>query len=958
MVNVGRRKHYRRNKIRLKLKKGTVYSIFSFGLIVSGILLLLSFTRSQEAFVAINNYLNQSFGILSFFAPFVFIFLGFLFLRLKFILSRLNISVGFLLFFICLSGLLKAGSIGVGLFAYLSDILSGFGANIVYLAGVVIGLIVFFDTSIDEIMGFAMLFFRNTYRLLPTGLLAFFKTKISPDFKDKKMTIRGSGVGTKDVPNLSAREIAVKTAVVKKESPILSDRLVSNPLNASGIWEYPPYSLLSDVGNQKADRGDIKKVASVIENTLQSFGIGAKVVEVNLGPAVTQYALEIALGTKVSKITSLTNDLALATEAPTGQIRIEAPIPGRNLVGIEIPSRTLEIVTLKIMLESSVMNKNKSKLTVSLGLDVSGNPVVADIAKMPHVLIAGTTGSGKSVLINSFISSLLFKNAYRLFPRELLAFFKTKKDVDFKDKKMTIRGSGIGTKDVPNLSARDITVKTTVIKKEPPILSDKLVSNPLNASGIWQYPPYSLLSDVGNQKADRGDIKKVASVIEKTLQSFGIGAKVVEVNLGPAVTQYALEIALGTKVSKITSLSNDLALATEAPTGQIRIEAPIPGRNLVGIEIPNRTLEIVTLKTMLESSIMNKSKSKITVSLGLDVSGNPIVADLAKMPHVLIAGTTGSGKSVLINSFIASLLFRSSPSELKLILIDPKRVELIGYNGIPHLMTPVIVEVEKILASLKWAMDEMERRYKTFAERGVRNIDSYNELAGFQSLPYIIILIDELADLMAFAPVEVEDAIARLAQMARATGIHLVVSTQRPSVDVLTGLIKANIPCRIAFNVSSMVDSRVIIDTPGAEKLLGRGDMLYIPPDQAKPTRIQGAFVSEKEVKRLVDFLKARSPSVEYTEEITSRPLITKKIGGISPNGKDTLFEEAIRIVCQYDRASASLLQRRLSIGYSRAARILDQLEEQGVVGHAEGSKPRDVLAKNADEVINNLNHG
>jgi S-DNA-T family DNA segregation ATPase FtsK/SpoIIIE len=341
----------------------------------------------------------------------------------------------------------------------------------------------------------------------------------------------------------------------------------------------------------------------------------------------------------------------------------------------------------------------------------------------------------------------------------------------------------------------------------------------------------------------------------------------------------------------------------------------------------------------------------------LDVSGNPVVANIAKMPHVLIAGTTGSGKSVLVNSFISSLLFRASPAEVKLILIDPKRVELTGYNGIPHLMTPVIVEVEKILASLKWAMDEMDRRYKTFADSGVRNIDSYNELAGFQSLPYIIILIDELADLMAFAPVDVEDAIARLAQMARATGIHLVVSTQRPSVDVITGLIKANIPCRIAFNVSSMIDSRVILDTPGAEKLLGRGDMLYIPPDQAKPTRIQGAFVSDKEVKKLVDFLKAKNPPVEYTEEVIASPLVLKKNGGgsVGSDGKDALFEEAIRSVCQYDRASASLLQRRLSIGYSRAARILDQLEAAGVVGPAEGSKPRDVLAKNADEIINEL---
>jgi len=558
--------------------------------------------------------------------------------------------------------------------------------------------------------------------------------------------------------------------------------------------------------------------------------------------------------------------------------------------------------------------------------------------------------------IDEIIEFIVFtvKNIYRLFPSKLFFFFKIQKSPNFKGMPMTIKG---GNKEFPSVQNRE-SLKVQAVKKQP-LLSDKLVSNPLATSGIWEYPPLTLLSDASTHKADRGDIKRVASVIEKTLQSFGIGAKVVEVNLGPAVTQYALEIALGTKVSKITSLSNDLALATEAPTGQIRIEAPIPGRSLVGIEIPNRSLEVVTLKTMLSSNIMHKNKSKLTVSLGLDVSGNPVVADIAKMPHVLIAGTTGSGKSVLINSFISSLLFRASPAEVKLILIDPKRVELIGYNGIPHLMTPVIVEVEKILASLKWAMDEMDRRYKTFAERRVRNVDSFNELAGFQSLPYIVILVDELADLMAFAPVEVEDAIARLAQMARATGIHLVVSTQRPSVDVITGLIKANIPCRIAFNVSSMVDSRVIIDMPGAEKLLGRGDMLYIPPDQAKPTRIQGAFVSEREVRKLVEYLKTKSPVVEYSEEITSRPLVVKKgIGPAAIDGRDTLFEDAIRIVCQYDRASASLLQRRLSIGYSRAARILDQLEEEGVVGPGEGSKPRDVLAKNADEMINNLNQG
>lgn len=473
---------------------------------------------------------------------------------------------------------------------------------------------------------------------------------------------------------------------------------------------------------------------------------------------------------------------------------------------------------------------------------------------------------------------------------------------------------------------------------------------------LWEYPDVSLLSDGPGIKADRGDVRQNAQTIEKTLDSFGVKAKVVEVNPGPAVTQYAMKIALGTKVSKITSLASDMALALAAPTGQVRIEAPIPGRDLVGIEIPNRGLEFVTLKRMLTSDTMRKAKSKLSAALGLDVSGAPLVADIGKMPHVLVAGTTGSGKSVLLNSWICSILYRTTPAEVKLILIDPKRVELVGYNGIPHLMVPVIVETDKILSALRWATQEMERRYKVFAEVGVRNLDSFNEMSGFQALPYIVIFIDELADLMSYAPVEVEDTICRIAQMARATGIHLVVATQRPSVDVITGLIKANIPARIAFNVSSMVDSRVILDMPGAEKLLGRGDMLYVPPDQAKPVRIQGTFVSEKEVNKVVDFFRNAPVKAEYQDEVLSIPASAMKKGGggasVGSDGRDDLFEEALRLVCQHDKASASLLQRRLSVGYARAARILDQLEMAGVIGQAEGSKPRDVLVKDPNEFL------
>ncbi len=499
------------------------------------------------------------------------------------------------------------------------------------------------------------------------------------------------------------------------------------------------------------------------------------------------------------------------------------------------------------------------------------------------------------------------------------------------------------------------------IKSVEPLLPEIIQNqNPQNSPvEIWDYPPLDLLSNVPIGQVDRGDVNSYAHTIEKTLDSFGIMAKVAEINKGPAVTQYALQIAQGTKISKITALQNDLALALAAPTGQIRIEAPIPGRSLVGIEIPNRAPEFVPLRQILESDPMQSAKSKLAVALGLDVSGKSLIADIAKMPHVLIAGSTGSGKSICINAFINSLLYRNSPSELKFILVDPKRVELSLYNGIPHLLTPVIVDLEKVLSALKWALSEMDRRYKLFASAGARNIDGFNELSGFQALPYIVIIVDELADIMMFAPVEVEDSICRLAQMARATGIHLIVSTQRPSVDVITGLIKANIPCRIAFNVTSMVDSRVIIDTPGAEKLLGRGDMLYIPPDQSRPTRIQGAFVSENEVNRLVNFLKSKGGPIQYTDEVTSMPLSYKKFGTNGSGNSQTfdgdpLTDEAIRIVCQYDRASASLLQRKLSIGYARAARILDNLESIGIVGPGEGSKPRDVLVRNADQYFTN----
>jgi len=506
-----------------------------------------------------------------------------------------------------------------------------------------------------------------------------------------------------------------------------------------------------------------------------------------------------------------------------------------------------------------------------------------------------------------------------------------------------------------------VTGKTNFrLSGEPtkPIVTNELDStkNPmvsLSAAGqVWEYPPLSLLSENISGKADRGDIKSNADTIERTLDSFGISATVKEVNPGPAVTQYALDIALGTRLSKVMALSTDLALALAAPTGQIRIEAPIPGRSLVGVEVPNHSLEFVALKRMLMSEQMKKHKSKLAVALGLNVAGEAVVADIAKMPHALIAGSTGSGKSVCIHTFIDTILFRASPLEVKFILIDPKRVELTQYNGIPHLMCPVIVEAKQVLSALNWAIHEMDERYKKFAEIGVRNIEGYNETAGYIAMNYLVIVIDELADIMLFAPSDVEDAICRIAQMARATGIHLIISTQRPSVDVITGLIKANIPCRIAFNVSSQIDSRVIIDAPGAEKMLGRGDMLFVPPDQSKPSRIQGTFVSDLEIKKLIDFLKKTGVAPQYTEEVTTAP--TKaQMGRIEENeAQDELFDDAVRIVCTTDRASASLLQRKLKIGYARAARVLDQMEKIGIVGPGEGAKARDISNENAQKYL------
>lgn len=444
----------------------------------------------------------------------------------------------------------------------------------------------------------------------------------------------------------------------------------------------------------------------------------------------------------------------------------------------------------------------------------------------------------------------------------------------------------------------------------------------------------------GNQQAL--DVVQVAGRIEETLASFGVRARVVGHHCGPVVTQFDIQPDRGVKVKSITALQNDLALALAAPT--IRIQAPVPGKPVVGIEIPNASATIVSLRELLESESYAATKSPLGVALGKDVAGASVVIDLAKMPHLLIAGATGSGKSVCVNALISCLLYRNAPEDVRLMMIDPKMVELTVYNGVPHLLAPVVTQMDKVVGVLQWAMREMERRYQLFADNSVRNIARYNEKMNETSrtrLPYIVLIIDELADLMMVAPEEVEDAVCRLAQLARAAGIHLVIATQRPSVDVVTGLIKANFPARIAFAMTSQVDSRTILDTSGAEKLLGRGDMLYMPPDAPKPVRLQGAHVSDQEIERLVEFWQ-RSPVRAAVQKIQAEEFAAAEKA--AQNTDDDFLDEATRVVREFHTASISLLQRRLRIGYARAARLMDQLESHEIVGPADGSHQRPVL--------------
>ena len=468
----------------------------------------------------------------------------------------------------------------------------------------------------------------------------------------------------------------------------------------------------------------------------------------------------------------------------------------------------------------------------------------------------------------------------------------------------------------------------------------------------YEFPPVQLLSE-GEKKGIKGGKKAVADTaakLQKTLYSFGVSAKVENVSVGPAITRYELKPAEGVRVSKIANLADDIALNLAAET--IRIEAPIPGKQAVGIEVPNKENEIVHLRDIIDCDEFKNHKSKLAFALGKDVAGQAVVTDIAKMPHVLIAGATGSGKSVCINTLIASIIYKAKPSEVKLVMVDPKVVELSVYNGIPHLLIPVVTDPKKAAGALAWAVQEMVNRYSLFASKNVRDIKGYNEALDEegegQKLPQIVIIIDELSDLMMVSPKDVEDSICRLAQMARAAGMHLVIATQRPSVDVITGIIKANVPSRISFAVSSQVDSRTILDMAGAEKLLGKGDMLFYPSGAPKPVRIQGAFISDKEVEKVVDFIKNNGEATyndEIIKQIENANSTDKELDESDENDNtDELLMDAIDVVVETGQASTSFIQRRFKVGYARAGRIIDQMEERGIISGFQGSKPREVL--------------
>lgn len=585
-----------------------------------------------------------------------------------------------------------------------------------------------------------------------------------------------------------------------------------------------------------------------------------------------------------------------------------------------------------------------------------GGAILSALDKIPAAVLFIVL----AILASCYSAGVTAKDLFKLLKR------KPKEDGDtdleeLKDKAIANEGLKINegvpiehtnpADDIPVEAPRLSTLKNTAQKLNK---NENHAALTLASDPDWKFPSLSLLNQK-QERANPGDVNANAKTIHDTLANFNIEVKVEDVNVGPRVTQYELKPPSATKLTKITALESNLALDLAAHS--IRIEAPIPGKRAVGIEVPNVRPAIVRVSSILGSSEWGSLDSNLGFVIGKDIAGKSVVADLARMPHLLIAGQTGAGKSVMINTLLSSLLYRNSPSDLKLILVDPKQVELTLYKDIPHLLTPVINEPEKCISALKWAVAEMERRLRTMAEVGKRDIGQYNEFKKEEGMPYIVIVIDELADLMMMAARDVESLIVRLAQKARAAGIHLVIATQRPSVDVITGLIKANVPARIAFTVASQVDSRTIIDQVGAEKLLGRGDMLLLTSDMPKPKRVQAALIEEDETNKVMDFLRMQRPP-QYDDEVVSQPVQLNGKGGVvaeyggGNDQDDDMWRDAVHVVLENRKASTSLLQRRLRIGYGRAARLIETMEEQGIVGPADGSRPREVLVSSMDEVF------
>lgn len=556
-------------------------------------------------------------------------------------------------------------------------------------------------------------------------------------------------------------------------------------------------------------------------------------------------------------------------------------------------------------------------------------------------------------------SLLLFFLTFGISPKVLLAPFgllgKKEEDTDLAALKRKETGFKLN-EGVPVEHHEAGAAQRTSLKNTAQKLSSNENHAALTAASDpdWKYPSVDLLNQK-QDKADPGNVEANADTIKETLAHFNIAVEMEGANVGPRVTQYTLKPPAGVKLNKITALDSNIALDLGA--NSIRVEAPIPGKKAVGVEVPNAKAATVRISSVLGSNEWASQATPLSIAIGKDIAGQPIMGDLSKMPHLLVAGQTGSGKSVMINTLLTSLLYRNSPSDLKLILVDPKQVEMAPYEDIPHLLTPVITEPEKCISALKWAVAEMERRYRTLREHRKRSITDYNAVMKDQSMPYIVIVIDELADLMMMAARDVESLIVRIAQKARAVGIHLVVATQRPSVDVITGLIKANVPGRIAFTTQSQVDSRTIIDRVGAEKLLGMGDMLFLTSDMPAPKRVQGAFIGDDETASVMDFLRMQRPP-QYDDEVVSQPVQLNGKGGIvadytaGDDADEPIYRDAVAVVIEGRKASTSLLQRRLRIGYGKAARLMETMEEQGIIGHADGNRPREVLVNSLDEVF------